>query len=577
MTTRLQTQRFAVTNTRPATSSRPQGEVWMNFPDLRLGMIDPTQTAIDIVPVRSYAATATYAAGDYVVYSGQLQRAKTALSPKAYAATDWDPILAQSTIVAGYLPLSGGTLTGPLTLAADPTQPAQAATKRYSDLKLPLAGGTMSGGLIISTPSADSSIVLNHNAAANSVITGLTGGSTRWQFILGNSDAEGPSGSNAGSNVAINRYSDSGAYLSTPLKINRATGIVDFAVQPTVNGAAMAFLPIAGGTVTGPLTLNGAVTVNNTVTTTGVVTAPSAALSGQLYVGGSAYIIGSLFLQSYDNWEWNFGTDASGNHYQTFRSGWYDLWRTTDGMRIWAGPGGALMDLDGSGNLNVQTSINTGTVNANTLTSNNLTVSGSALNANNATVYCVNVSASNQVYATNTLSTGGTVGGATLSISGNATISGTAIVGNLTVNNALNVGGQITCNAITDNGPLNMGSDITMNGHWINGLGQINPSGNLGISNNVDMQGHYIINCPGVSPSDIRLKSNVGASTLNGLELIRRIKLHQFDMFARHYDIGFIANDLPEALTGIAEDYYFVDTNSMLAALVSAVQELDKR
>ena len=34
-----------------------------------------------------------------------------------------------------YLPLSGGTLTGPLTLAADPTENLQAATKQYVDTK----------------------------------------------------------------------------------------------------------------------------------------------------------------------------------------------------------------------------------------------------------------------------------------------------------------------------------------------------------------------------------------------------------------------------------------------------------
>ena len=34
-----------------------------------------------------------------------------------------------------YLPLSGGTMTGPLILAADPVQPLEAATKQYVDAK----------------------------------------------------------------------------------------------------------------------------------------------------------------------------------------------------------------------------------------------------------------------------------------------------------------------------------------------------------------------------------------------------------------------------------------------------------
>jgi hypothetical protein len=52
--------------------------------------------------------------------------------------------LSQSLLTA-----SGGTLTGPLYLSADPTQPLQAATKHYVDTQvatsLPLTGGTLSG------------------------------------------------------------------------------------------------------------------------------------------------------------------------------------------------------------------------------------------------------------------------------------------------------------------------------------------------------------------------------------------------------------------------------------------------
>jgi hypothetical protein len=52
---------------------------------------------------------------------------------------------------AHFLSLAGGTLTGPLTLAADPTIPLQAATKEYVDntqgTGLPLSGGTMHGNI----------------------------------------------------------------------------------------------------------------------------------------------------------------------------------------------------------------------------------------------------------------------------------------------------------------------------------------------------------------------------------------------------------------------------------------------
>ena len=49
------------------------------------------------------------------------------------------------------LTASGGTLTGPLTLCCDPTQPMQAADKHYADeqsaLAVPLTGATMTGPL----------------------------------------------------------------------------------------------------------------------------------------------------------------------------------------------------------------------------------------------------------------------------------------------------------------------------------------------------------------------------------------------------------------------------------------------
>ena len=68
--------------------------------------------------------------------------------------------------VAQDLPISGGTLTGPLTLSGAPTTPLMAATKAYVDTettraeaaetgKLPLAGGTMTGAIVLpGNPSA---------------------------------------------------------------------------------------------------------------------------------------------------------------------------------------------------------------------------------------------------------------------------------------------------------------------------------------------------------------------------------------------------------------------------------------
>ncbi len=56
-----------------------------------------------------------------------------------------------SSLSGSFLPLAGGTLTGPLTLNNDPAASSQAATKHYADqlaaANLPLAGGTLTGPL----------------------------------------------------------------------------------------------------------------------------------------------------------------------------------------------------------------------------------------------------------------------------------------------------------------------------------------------------------------------------------------------------------------------------------------------
>lgn len=58
----------------------------------------------------------------------------------------------------------------------------------------------------------------------NNNITGYTGTSARWNIIPGNSATE--SGSNAGSDFTIGRYTDGGVYIDSPISISRANGFV---------------------------------------------------------------------------------------------------------------------------------------------------------------------------------------------------------------------------------------------------------------------------------------------------------------------------------------------------------------
>jgi hypothetical protein len=112
------------------------------------------------------------------------------------------------------LTASGGTLDGPLYLSGDPTQPLQAADKHYVDeglaLAVPLAGGNMTG------PLTDSS------GFVGPLIGDVTGN------VSGSS-------ANVTETVAV---------------ANGGTGATTAATALTNLGA----LPLAGGTLTGPLT-----------------------------------------------------------------------------------------------------------------------------------------------------------------------------------------------------------------------------------------------------------------------------------------------------------------------------------
>lgn len=59
-----------------------------------------------------------------------------------------------SAIAQGFLPIGGGTLTGPLILAGDPTQLLGAATKQYVDTHIPSGGGGAGSVTISDTPPA---------------------------------------------------------------------------------------------------------------------------------------------------------------------------------------------------------------------------------------------------------------------------------------------------------------------------------------------------------------------------------------------------------------------------------------
>jgi hypothetical protein len=121
-----------------------------------------------------------------------------------------------SNIVSNYLPLTGGTVTGPTS---------------FTDNNAPLT---------IHPAAAGSSAVLSLSSAlpAANVIYGWANGNPRWSILPGDGEAE--SGSNAGSNFLITRYADGGVAIGNVLTINRATGDATFGGNVTASGSVTA-------------------------------------------------------------------------------------------------------------------------------------------------------------------------------------------------------------------------------------------------------------------------------------------------------------------------------------------------
>ena len=131
--------------------------------------------------------------------------------------------------IAAKLPLAGGTMTGAITLAADPAAAMQPATKQYTDtanaLKVSKSGDTMTGALTLS----GAPTVALHAATKGYVDTHISDTTVHLTS-------------------AQNTFID--AITATSTEVNYLSGVTS-SVQTQLN----AKLPLAGGTMTGAITL----------------------------------------------------------------------------------------------------------------------------------------------------------------------------------------------------------------------------------------------------------------------------------------------------------------------------------
>jgi hypothetical protein len=163
-------------------------------------------------------------------------------------------------------------------------------------------GDTMVGNLTISTVSP--AVVFNKTAPTgqHNQLLGMTNSVNRWLVSLGDGVAEGAN--NVGSDFAIHRYANDGAYLGQPLNINRGTGTATFAQQTVANGVLFANSGVASTSwstgsmvVVGGLGVSGNANIHGLITGDAGLSLTSGALTmaagNVINLGGYGYIYGS--------------------------------------------------------------------------------------------------------------------------------------------------------------------------------------------------------------------------------------------------------------------------------------------
>ncbi len=127
---------FVSMNLTPNASALPAGSYYTATYHLSDGTVNQEYW---VVPAAASASIASVRA--------QLEPSTIAVQPVSQAYVN----SAIASLSGSWLPLAGGTLTGPLNLNADPSGANQAATKHYADqlaaAQVPLSGGTLTGPL----------------------------------------------------------------------------------------------------------------------------------------------------------------------------------------------------------------------------------------------------------------------------------------------------------------------------------------------------------------------------------------------------------------------------------------------
>jgi hypothetical protein len=164
------------------------GEIAVNTANRQITVGDANASSpgapLNLLAVRLFDVRAQYAVNDYVVNGGGFYRANVAVTPGAFNASQWDVYITNTdaktyadagdaavtaafeaaddtltTAVNGKVAKNGDSMTGFLSLYADPQSSMHAATKQYVDAEI-AAGGqtTMPAANIVYTPPGDGTV-----------------------------------------------------------------------------------------------------------------------------------------------------------------------------------------------------------------------------------------------------------------------------------------------------------------------------------------------------------------------------------------------------------------------------------
>jgi Chaperone of endosialidase len=285
MTARVQTLRSSVAGARPLAGTRQPGELYVNWPDGMIGVIDAVQNPQDLLAVRFFSPLTSYTFGDVVVYNGALFFAAGAIPPGPFNPVQWDTNITEGVLPPNTVIISDTAPTSPevgmlwwdsiggqLYVYYDDGNSAQwVPSNNISGLAgnyLLLTGGTLTGPLAGMTATFSGALTSNdHTIIINPSNLSLL----RFNDSVGNNRANLYYDHTVGQFVlnhvggAANVYIDisgvlhaAATTLTGPLTLaGNAVGPLQAVPLQQLNSAVGAYLSLAGGTMTGSLTLAG--------------------------------------------------------------------------------------------------------------------------------------------------------------------------------------------------------------------------------------------------------------------------------------------------------------------------------